>query len=75
MNERIKELAVQSIANVRFWEADKESYGVGHDELEKFAESILRECVQALMNNKANLTVDAYVDAIWEINEHFGVGE
>ena len=40
MNERIRELAKEAIANVRFWDAEKEVYDVGHDELAKFAELI-----------------------------------
>lgn len=44
MNERIRLLAEQAIANVRFWNAEKESYDVGHDELKKFAELIVAEC-------------------------------
>lgn len=44
MNDRIRELAKEAIANVRFWDAEKEVYDVGHDELAKFAELIIREC-------------------------------
>ena len=40
---------------------------------QKFAELIIKECIIALEINKANLTMDAYSDAIWEIKEHFGV--
>ena len=46
MNERIKSLALQSMANVRFWNAEEESYEVEHDELTKFAELIVRECAR-----------------------------
>jgi hypothetical protein len=47
MNERIKELAEQAIANVRFWNAEKESYEVDHDELVKFAQLVWEEAYQA----------------------------
>jgi hypothetical protein len=51
MNERIRELAEQAIANVRFWNAKNEVYDVGHDELEKFAELIVRECINAVYDD------------------------
>jgi alpha-L-arabinofuranosidase len=66
MNERIKLLAEQAIANVRFWNAENESYDVGHDELEKFAELIVRECI-----------IISQVGSITEtrLKQHFGVEE
>ena len=55
MNERIKPLALQSMANVRFWNADNDSYEVGHDELEKFAELVAaherEECIAIVLDN------------------------
>jgi len=47
MKEQIRELAKQTIANVRFWNAEKESYEVDHDELVKFAELVWAEAYQA----------------------------
>jgi len=45
MNQRIRELAEQAIANVRFWKGcNQESYDVDEHELAKFAELIIREC-------------------------------
>lgn len=52
MNERIKELMKQSIANVRFWDADKEDYSVHHNELQKFAELIVQDCIKELEISK-----------------------
>ena len=70
MNEKIKSLALQSMANVRFWNAENESYEVGHDELEKFAELLVNECCQMMIDMEtkypANLTIR-------EIKKHFGV--
>jgi len=40
MNERTKELAKQAIANVYFWNAEKEVYEVDHAELIEFAELV-----------------------------------
>jgi hypothetical protein len=43
MNERTKELAKQAIANVHFWNAEKEVYEVGHTELIEFAELVAQQ--------------------------------
>lgn len=72
MNERIKELAIKTIANVRFWNAEKEAYDVSHDELIEFAELIVKECV--------NVVKEHYDDTLpWggveDALEHFGVEE
>jgi hypothetical protein len=53
MNERIKELAEQALPNIKYWndELTKEieapkNRAVTVDELEKFAELIVRECMR-----------------------------
>ena len=66
MNARIRVLAKQ--AGLIEYSTDSKLQSA-----EKFAELIIRECIIALETNKANLTMDAYSDAIWEIKEHFGV--
>jgi hypothetical protein len=38
-----------------------------------FAELIVQECITAIQNNKANLTIDSFSDAVWEIKDRFGV--
>ena len=43
MNERTKELAKQAIANVYFWNAEKEVYEVDHAELIEFAELVAQQ--------------------------------
>lgn len=76
MNERIRELAVQILPNEKeFHQGDPKEWGYFFtgEELEKFAELLIQECTIALENNKANLSIDSYTDAIWEINEHFGL--
>ena len=43
MNERTKELAKQAIANVHFWNAEKEVYEVDHAELIEFAKLVAQQ--------------------------------
>lgn len=61
MNERMEELYEQS----------RIGYGLGHD-IEKFAELIIRECMQVSM--KA-VGMDAEYEAWYLIKQHFGVEE
>ena len=74
MNERIRELAEQAIANVRFWNAKNEAYNVGHDELAKFAELIVRECVEQVWYSRED-GINGNVSQVIKdrIKEHFGV--
>ena len=70
MNERIKELAEQ--AGIVFWEmsGDVDWRQANRENLEKFAESIVRECVNVLQDNGMwNSRVSDVLD------EHFGVEE
>jgi hypothetical protein len=68
MNERIQELAKQARKNSVRW-------GVYTEEefYEKFAELMIKECIQVLETNNANLTLDSKWEAIYEIETHFGV--
>jgi hypothetical protein len=68
MNERITELANQ---------ADREGnqYGRIYMDYGKFAELIIKECIKVLETNDANLTSDFKWDAIYEIEQYFGVKE
>ena len=70
MNERIKELAIKSIANVRFWNAEKEAYDISHDELIEFAELIVKECTNMLPED--SIRKDG-VHMYYVIREHFGI--
>jgi hypothetical protein len=72
MNERIKELAEQAGGGPSKWYTNP-------DVLELFAELIIKECVD-IVNKRKDAAIDAewLVDeamsnAVWDIEEHFGV--
>ena len=77
MNERIKLLAVDCAGQME-WDAPKnlESFTFNRDELQKFAELIVRECL-GIVNRKEYSYHEA--DPLWEtaqlIKEHFGVSD
>jgi hypothetical protein len=65
MNERIKELADQILPNEKEWhKGDSKDWGYffSGDELEKFAELIVRQCAK-------------FTDYKEELYKHFGVEE
>jgi len=68
MNERIQELMKQSMVEYQF---DMRFSP------EKFAELIVRECKQVLLDmiNEGQGEFDTLDQALTEINEHFGVEE
>ena len=71
MNERIKELAEQAGST------HKQSLGVYQfysDELEKFAELIVRECMKAADEGMAQVTMKVEWPS-YHIKKHFGVEE
>ena len=67
MNKRIRELANEAGA-IHIHGKPKDRALVGYDNIEKFAELIVRECAQKLEN-------DGMVEVAMEIKEHFGVEE
>ena len=82
MNERLRELAM--LANIEFTYDPTETPSRAfaecwEDELEKFAELIVRECMWKIMTRKEeaidnNWHVDETMSiAISDISEHFGV--
>jgi hypothetical protein len=84
MNERLRELAM--LANIEFTYDPTENPPKAfaecwEDELEKFAELIVRECMWKIMTRKEeaidnNWHVDETMSiAISDISEHFGVEE
>ena len=80
MNERIKELADQARKYARDYVADCKHYGhyMEHNELdvrfeEKFAELIVRECMQVLDPGEHQL-IARFQARKW-LQEHFGVEE
>ena len=69
MNERIEKLAEQAGST------HKQNLGVYQfysDELEKFAELIVRECIETMYNTE-QITVAQFVDTT--LKQHFGVEE
>lgn len=92
MNERIKELAKSLDYDTDFTpsdnETDREYQVVSNNFAEKFAELIVRECMNTIKQNEnASLNVSNFTDekkqgihlglefAIADIAEHFGVDE
>ena len=71
MNERIKELALQALKH-----PDNDNDGLtvfDNDELEKFAELIVRECAEVADN--ADATREKWQSIGKFVKEHFGVEE
>ena len=89
MNERIRELAEQAKTESSQWLGSKPATTITYDELEKFAELIVRECINEIAYiGKANEVFGDRTDrgglnhilwttetAIEKIKEHFGVEE
>ena len=69
MNERIKELAEQAKAESSQWLGSKPAITMTYDELEKFAELIVREC--AKVGDSGDSLQDGGIARM--IKEHFGV--
>ncbi len=89
MNKRIKELAEQAGFSFKYKTAPDE-LNPGHklQDLEKFAELIVRECVQTLIDNTPERYTNesaeedwdkgydrAMTDCVHHIKQHFGVEE
>jgi len=71
MNERIKELAEQAKAEFSQWLGSKPAITMTYDELEKFAELIVREC--AAVGDSGDSLQDGGIARM--IKEHFGIEE
>jgi len=72
MNERIRQLAEQAGST------HKQNLGVYQfytDELEKFAELIIRECAELTLDYKSEVYYNGWLDYRDEIKQHFGVEE
>jgi hypothetical protein len=71
MNERIKELAKQT---GYIWHAsgDPQIYEFTPEKLEKFAELIIKECADHIMNSTDRYRKEYFANMI---KEHFGVEE
>ena len=66
MNQRIKELAKKAKTESSQWLGSKPATTITYDELEKFAELIVKECCQKLED-------DGMVEVAIEMKQHFGV--
>jgi len=82
MNERIEQLLEQARAEECFWVGSKPATTVGYDELEKFAELIVKECVSQIENlspgydDYRNQIEDAFRrDCVEQVKQHFGIKE
>ena len=78
MNERILGLMEQAKSESRQWLGSKPATTITYDELEKFAELIVRECVAICQDTDGEDNIDAKSgrqDCAVEIREHFGVAE
>ena len=89
MNERIRKLAEQAKTESSQWLGSKPATTITYDELEKFAELIVRECLKEIKdmivdesellypNNKqtTEFVNDRLMDAYDNITELFGVEE
>ena len=81
MNKRIKELAIEA-------EFSKKDLHIQGDNFQKFAELLIRECIEVIVRNKhATLNIDNFTEekaqgiqlglefATIDIAEHFGIEE
>ena len=74
MNERIKLLAEQAKAESNQWLGSKPAITITYDELEKFAELIIRECADVAKETR--WAVPPSQEQIARgIKQHFGVEE
>ena len=88
MNKRIRELADEAVTRVALrcegsMESDKHGEWIRYDDLEKFAELIVRECAELSVNSQYANTKSEYYEGFNEalvyagnkIRKHFGVEE
>lgn len=83
MNERILELAEQSLPNVKFWNEEitkgntpPKNRAITLDELENFAELIVRECIEVCNSRVGNSDYNTgRMHCVSDLKEHFGVEE
>jgi hypothetical protein len=76
MNERIKELFIQLFVKNNFPKGNAEVY-MSADDLEKFAELIVKECVETLRLVPYNSDREFGDEVIYQdaVKKHFGVEE
>ena len=77
MNERIKYLAIDCAGQME-WDAPKnpESFTFNRDELQKFAELIIKECLKQVRDEVQYLADwDKADQVVSAVKKHFGVKE
>ena len=87
MNQRIQELKKQAFVKGH-WSADGERFIGDHLDIDKFAELIVKECIQTLIDNTPERYTNEVAEEDWDkgydramkdcvhhIQEHFGVEE
>ena len=68
MNERIEKLVIEAFFDESTNGADQKMYTLGEEKIQKFAELIVRECIDVMKQN------DYHGEWLGErIKEHFGV--
>ena len=81
MNERIKELAVEAVTRVALrcegsMESDKHGEWIRYDDLEKFAELIVKECAEVIFETPVEYIETDTMHRIRDrVKQHFGVNE
>jgi hypothetical protein len=74
MNERIKELADETGVKYSLWVGSKPATYMTYDELEKFAELIVKECAHAIAQHNAKSYQVSQPFSIEQVlTKHFGV--
>ena len=74
MNDRIKSLLDQAKKHVEHGEGCYPATTIRYDALEKFAELIVRECIEVIEKQKAKMSYGPTF-VIEDIKNHFGVEE
>jgi len=81
MNERIRELAVESGFATGYDRTQTGKWSLSDRELEKFAELIVRECMTICKEHPSRIVSNNWVadavapDVVRQFEEHFGVEE
>jgi len=77
MNVRIRQLAEQAKVESSQWLGSKPAITITYDELEKFAELIVQECIDIIAPYTVRMSRpgEEYLHPISEIKKNFGVEE
>ena len=81
MNERIRELADEAVTRVALrcegsMESDKHGEWIRYDDLEKFAELIVKECAEVIFETPVEYIETDTMHRIRDrVKQHFGVNE